>query len=858
MFGEWLRQRRDGLGLTRKEFSRRVGCSISTLRKIEDGERKPSGQIAELMADTLEIPAAERKIFVRVARGELGTDHLTTPSRGVASVGYSPVSPEPAPRIKLPVSPTPLIGRQSELEELTRLQSDPQCRLLTLVGPGGIGKTRLAIEIAARSGDLFADGIYFVPLAAINSTRFLVPAIADALDFAFQSASSADPKTQLFNYLQTKQILLLVDNLEHLLSGPGIELFSELLANTLQVKVLSTSRESLGLHGEWVFEVLGLPVPDNSSPDGFEQDTSIELFIQRARRAHVGFDATPQDLSAILKICRLVDGMPLAIELAAAWARTLSCDEIAYEIERGLDFLSVNTRDLPARHRSMRAVFDQTWRLLSEDEKLILVRLSVFRGGFRREAAEQVAEATLSLLNALVTKSLIRRNITGRYDLHELIRQFAAEQNGKYQEEQIAVRASHGSYFLTYFGNADSRLRGPAQRETLAELTLEMENFRAAWDWAVTHGEFSLIEQAIRTIAYFYDIRGWLHEGMETFSNVITSLETSLPERINQITLGHALASHSVLESRLGLYEQAQAGLERSLVILGPLNEPRVLVESITLLGNVMEFTGNYARASKLYAEGFEMATTVGDRWFAALCLTCLIGLDGITDGTVKPEDTYERFQSVVADWRSIGDPRFTAIGLNILSWLALKIGHYEEASTALEESITLNMSVSDRWGLAFAHRGLGLIAQAQDEHTQAVDIFRKSLDMLTVLGARPDVARLLAEMSRSVFALGDEAEAELGWRESLRIANETRAAWIALEALVGIAHVLAKRGKIEQALELTFIVLNHPACLQETKDRADRLSAELKTQLTPTQVEAFKDYTGAKTFEVVVEDLLK
>jgi tetratricopeptide (TPR) repeat protein len=211
-----------------------------------------------------------------------------------------------------------------------------------------------------------------------------------------------------------------------------------------------------------------------------------------------------------------------------------------------------------------------------------------------------------------------------------------------------------------------------------------------------------------------------------------------------------------------------------------------------------------------------------------------------------------------VADWRAIGDPRFIAIGLNILSWLALKLGRYDKARAALEESITLNMSVGDRWGLGFAYRGLGLIAQAQGEHIQAVDMFHKSLDMLTELGARPDVARLLAEMSRSVFALGDETEAERGWRESLRIANETRGAWVALEALVGIANLQAKRGECEQALELLLIVLDNPSSIQETKDRAARLRTELEAQLTPSQIESIQTHAREKTFEATVEELLK
>ena len=241
--------------------------------------------------------------------------------------------------------------------------------------------------------------------------------------------------------------------------------------------------------------------------------------------------------------------MPLGIELAAAWVRTLSCDEIAREIERGLDFLSVSTRDLPARHRSMRAVFDHSWKLLTEEEQGVLLRLSVFRGGFRREAAEQVADATLSVLSTLVTKSLIRRSGAGRYDLHELIRQFAAEHFAERPEEQTATQARHGSYYLTYFSQADGRLRSSAQRETLAELTAEMDNFRAAWDWAVTHGEFALIEQTMRTFAMLYDTRGWLQEGLDTLGRAVNALETahgqSPPDRTNQVALGHLLTARA-------------------------------------------------------------------------------------------------------------------------------------------------------------------------------------------------------------------------------------------------------------------------------------------------------------------------
>jgi predicted ATPase len=704
--------------------------------------------------------------------------------------------------------------------------------------------------------------VYFVPLTSVNTTRFIVPVIAHAIGFAFQSVGAADPQAQLFSYLREKETLLLIDNLEHLLTEPGIQILADLLANAPQVKLLITSRESSGLPGEWVSEVQGLPVPESGFGEDSAQNTSVELFLQRARRAHVGFDATPEDYPAIIRICQLVEGMPLAIELAAAWVRTLCCDDMAHELERGLGFLSVSTRDLPARHRSMRAVFDQSWKLLTQEEQGVLLRLSVFQGGFRHEAAAAVAEATLPMLSALVTKSLIRRSGAGRYDLHELIRHFAAEQFAERPEEQAATHTRHGNYYLTLFSQADGRLRSSMQQEALAELTAEMDNFRSAWDWAVTHGEFALVEQTLRTFTMFYDTRGWVQEGLDTLGRAVNALEMaheqSSPDRTDRVALGHILAGRSFLTSRLGKYEQAQTMLERSMEILRPLNEPRVLVEAITFLGSVMGVTGKYARALELYSEGLEMATAIDDRWFAALCTFGLIDLVGITQTIVEPEITRERLQSAMADWRSIGDPRFIAIGLRILSQSAFTLGRYDEARAAVEESAALSSSVGDRWGLGSAYRGIGVVAQAQGEHNQAVDMFRQSLDTFTELGGSWWVARVLAEMGRSVFALGNEAEAERVWRESLRIAIEARGTPVALDTLAGFASLEAKRGVLEHALELLLIVLGHPASFQETKNRAAHLRAELEAQMTRQQVEAAQARAQAKTFEAAVDEVLK
>jgi predicted ATPase len=284
--------------------------------------------------------------------------------------------------------------------------------LLTLTGLGGIGKTRLAVEAASANQKLFPDGVTFVPLAALTSPTFIVTAIIEALGLTL--AGPQDPKKQLLNALRYQQLLVL-DNAEHLLDEAG--LFRELLEYAPRLKLLVTSTERLNLQGEWVFEIQGLPIPpDTSSESGTIQPVALSFSA-----SSIGFSLRPQDQPWIIRICRMVEGMPLGIELAAAWISMLTCQEISQEIENSLDFLSASMRDLPKRHRSMRMVFDYSWQMLTPEEQKVLCKLSVFRGGFQRQAAEQVAGSTLSILSTLVNRSLLRRTTSGRYDLHEVV-----------------------------------------------------------------------------------------------------------------------------------------------------------------------------------------------------------------------------------------------------------------------------------------------------------------------------------------------------------------------------------------------------------------------------------------------------
>ncbi|RPI24995.1 MAG: tetratricopeptide repeat protein, partial [Chloroflexota bacterium] len=401
------------------------------------------------------------------------------------------VNEQPSSRLRpsnLPKPSTPFIGREKELAEILSLLADPNCRLLTLAGSGGIGKTRLSIRAAETQLDDYPHGVYFVSLAPLYSTDSLLLAIADTIGFTFYGRSARgetvqDPKLQLLEYLREKKMLLVMDNFEHLLDSA--ELLAKIAAAAPMVKFLVTSRERLNLPGEWVLDIQGMSYPDDGPSEAWEAYPAVELFLQSARRAQANFVLANSDRLHINRICQLVDGMPLGIELAAAWVKMMSCQEIAQEIEKSLDFLMTSLRGVPERHRSIRAVFEHSWNLMSEGEREALRRLSVFRCGFQREAAGRVAEATLARLSALTDKSILRRGPSGRWDLHEVLKQYAAAKLDETPAEKTDTNQRHSEYYLGLLGQLNGKLRGPAAREAIEQIEEEYENIRLAWSWAV-------------------------------------------------------------------------------------------------------------------------------------------------------------------------------------------------------------------------------------------------------------------------------------------------------------------------------------------------------------------------------------
>jgi predicted ATPase/DNA-binding SARP family transcriptional activator len=674
----------------------------------------------------------------------------------------SPSSIPTAPIHNLPVSLTSFLGREQELLDLDRLIANPECRCISLVGPGGIGKTRLALQTAEQHRASFAHGVAFVPLAPVGSVGAVIPAIASAIHLYFYGSN--DLKVQLLNALCEKQMLLILDNVEHLLiEGPLqaniVELVLEILQRAPEVKLLVTSREVLNLQEEWVFEVGGLAFPEAEQTQRLDEYAAVALFIQRARRASPGFAFHDADLAELAHICRLVEGMPLAIELAATWLRMLSPAEIAQEIEGSLDALSASLHDLPERHRSMRVVFDQTWQRLSAKERQVLSQLSVFRGGFSRQAAEQVASASLPVLSTLVNRTLLRRAAAGRYQLHVLVRQYSAARLLADPQAHAAAQKSHYDCFLALAQAAEQGLKGGDQLEWLGRLEQELDNLRAALAWALEsdHTAPGGDESALRlagALRWFWRMRGHFHEGRDW---LIQALQTC-PERPTTARAS-ALLGLSMVMNILGDLGAAHPQAEESAAIFRELCNQRGLAEALSEAGVTLIWQGEATMAFARLEEALTIYRRAGDRWGEAQVLYRLggtllgsscdpMGRDMLEESTRILEDLGEKYLYVYV---------LIELGVN-----ETQIGNYTSARTHFERGLAVATEIKHPGGVTDALTNLGDVCRIQGEYSTAQSYLEAAYRVYQEHGSNVWETGVLCSLAENEIAQGDLSAARL------------------------------------------------------------------------------------------------
>lgn len=691
--------------------------------------------------------------------------------------------PAPGTRNQIPSETTVFIGREAELAEIDALLGSQDCRLITLTGPGGIGKTRLAIHAARNVERIYAHGIHVVPLAGLESSRMLASTLMEALAPFF--SAQVDSEQALLGFLRDREMLLALDNFEQVLDGAG--LVETVLEHSPGIQILVTSRQRLNLRGEWALEVRGMALPSDDLVDLSGND-SARLFFESARRANARFVPQPDDLSGIVRICRLVDGMPLALELAAAWTPVLSCSGIADEVERSIDFLSASFQDAPDRHRSMRAVFDHSWNLLSPGDRDAFMRLSVFRGGFLRHAAERVAGTPLLVLSKLTGQSLVRRGGDDRYEIHELLRQYGlAKLQGNpsmYQE----IRTQHCAYYTDFLADREPVLRGAGQERALSEISGDIENVRLAWRWMAERADAEAIIRTVHAFWLFSEVTSRYAEVQSVLRMTADCLESALNARGEDDQLTRALAMTLIREgsvyARLGDRPRGERLIDRGIRLLS-------LYDAPSDMGLALNFKAMYAHGRQQYEQEREYLL-----------------------------QSIDYFRAARNRWGQ-------AYSLNDLGMVTYLLGDSGEARRLHSESLGILSDMGDKRGMAFALHNLGVVAAGVGDPVEARRRLREALAIRRILHHVWAVAETLIQLGRVSRQTGDLDDAMRCLLDALEAATEAQTLPARLNTLVEIVALLRDSGERDQAISLLADIASHPAGDAAFHARTGRLLRE-------------------------------
>jgi predicted ATPase/DNA-binding SARP family transcriptional activator len=648
-----------------------------------------------------------------------------------------------APRAssRLPVPTTAFIGRQTELSAVAERLRHPSCQLVTILGPGGAGKTRLSLEVATVHGSAFRDGAVFVSLAPLASPDLVPGATLEALGMQ----GGDDPRERLLTHLENRELLLVLDNLEHL-PGVGV-LVAEILERAPGVRIVTTSREALGLRAEHVFELSGLPAPDTLFP--LETQDAALLFLRAAQRVQQDFRFS-NDLEAFTRIYHAVSGMPLGLELASSWVRAMSLSEIASELQRSLDFLEVDSPDVPVRHRSFAAAFRSSWTLLNDAERSALARMSVFRGGFTRDMAQSVAQCGVAVLLRLVNKSLVSRSET-RFYLHEMIRQYAAQELPGAQREVALEALARACLELAedwYKGS-----KGERQVELSRRLEQDNDNLRTALEWSLTH-DIRLGAGIAGNLEHFWYTRGYHREGVGWATRFLAAPELE-PRDGLRLQLLWVIVS---LCKELSEYDRSREALREYEAIALEIGDQAALALSEKFMGLLTREQGDLIGARERLERAKTMFEALGERNQVGICWNDL----GVTYAyTRELEAAKHCFEQSLEIKREIGDKQGIAYALGNLGNLASMMGDDDLDRVYQEESLRMKRELGDAQGIANSLHSIGDSAMNQGNLSLARTYFQESLEIFLRLGRQwamtqvlMDFAKLEAKLNRFDAAL--------------------------------------------------------------------------------------------------------
>jgi len=784
-FEEWVLLTRERLGREVQAILRRLtryhqvrGAHEQALHyarqqvELDPFQEQGQRQVMHLLALTGRRNAAlvQYETLCRILAEELGVDPEDETTALYRNIRDNADLNAPAFGLShnLPAPVTPFVGREAELAAIVRRLQDPACRLLTLVGPGGCGKTRLALEAAMDvlsqfDSDVCRDGLFFVPLAPIQSPQALVPTVARTLGFTFYE-EEREPKQQLIEYLRHKKMLLILDNFEHLLvhptdleqdrgeptPGDSLGLVAALLRAAPGLTILATSRARLNVPGEYLFPLAGMDVPTlgtrlvsvlaPSSKQTIDETTDLteysaaRLFLQSARRIQPDFALTTDNLTDVSRICQLVHGMPLAILLAASWIRVLTPAEIATGIGQSPDFLETDLQVLPARQRSMRAVFEHSWELLTDLERTIFQTLSVFCGGFTRQAFQQVTGASLHQLKSLMDKSLLSPSpapsalarTAGRYEVHELLRKFAAEKL-QASGHADAARDAHCLHYIEFLRQCQADLQGRRQLEAQKSIETDFENVRSAWDWSVKKRDWTAIREALNSLSLF-----WMYQSRDQGSKELLrqAREQLAPESREEppAAWGWVL----VEEFYRSPQEVDEAQLETALAVMREHGDEAGIARCLRGLGELASSSGNRADALVLYEKSFTHYQKLDDGFGEAAVLHRMAEEYRLLG---RPDEAIKRARQSLDLSRKTGARFWAASSLTNTGVIAFFTGNYAEAWEYFREARAIYEEIEYRIGIANTGVFMARLAFLKRDLERCRELAREALEVATNLG---------------------------------------------------------------------------------------------------------------------------
>ena len=728
---------------------------------------------------------------VQLLKMELGVAPPAAMTALVKDVVPSPVvlSRVTAVRHNLPAPHDQFFGRETAQQEIHTRLDQPWCRLVTLIGQGGAGKTRLASTIARSRLGQYRDGVWLVELADLDPddddlAEAIAVEIATALDLRL--TGSTTPAEQLLNHLRHKQMLLVLDNFEHLLSGVPIVL--DILQQCEQVQLIATSREMLGLQAEWIVALTGLTYPASDSDE--QRCDAVDLFAARWAQQQRG-EMAAGELTAVRHICRLVEGLPLAIELAAALTRRTTCQAIANRLDKGFDSLTTSVRDVEPRHRALRIVFDMSWRTLTPTLQRRLARLAVCRGGFTAAAAQHIADADEQQLAALGDKSLLAHDAAAdRYALHAVVRAYAAEKRPSTDQ----ALSKHADYYLNWLTQYAEPLQKSAPQEAIALIQPDIDNVRLAWQTGLAGRKVTLLA-ALTPFSIYYQLRGLSHEAEAVMQITVRTAAAWGSDGVARATrAGLELAR---FQNRLGRCRPAIQSVKMALQLAAGGSDRWAEGMGLVLWGEALWRLGEYEASENRLSHALDLAH--------ALDATLIIGwchhhLGIINDIQSRYAAAHDHLQQACAAWQTLDNAQALCGSLNSIGLVCYHQGELPAAQQAMEQALTLCNQIDNHALQSLLLNNLSMIATTQGDYNGAQYYLQLGLEFAKARGDLVAQGHLYTNLGKNYRLLGETALATENLMQGLKISEAIGNPSLTATAMLDLAETESVRGNLERA----------------------------------------------------------